>query len=436
MQAKEDGLSSKRKLSALVMVALLALAVGLGACGDDDDDDGNGGGGGEASFDLTIGGVIPLTGDLSQFGPSARKAIELATEEASQAAPGGVTVEATIEDSETSPQAGQQAATKAVSDGASCLVGAYASSVSIPIGESVASRQSVPQISPASTSPEITDLDDGGFVFRTAPSDARQGVVLADAAEGVLGGTDFTLSLAARNDPYGEGIINSFRDSWEERGGSVTGDPVLYDPELASYNSEAGQITSGNPDGYVIIDFEDPYSKVGAALVRTGNFDAENLFTADGLAFSDGIPNTIPEQSLDGATGTRPATPEGTAAAKAFARLYNQAGGPERNTFDAQSFDATLLCFLAAVAAGSSDGEAIQAELQDVSGPGGEKYTFQQLGQAVQALQDGEDIDYEGVSGPVDFDENGDPSAATYEVYAYENGALEVQEQVDFEADE
>lgn len=417
---------------ALALASGLALVLAVAACGGDG---GGGGGGGQASnasFDLTIGGVFPLTGDLSQFGPSGRQALELAGQEANkaaQAAGAQIKVTTPVEDDETKPQAGQQAATKLVSGGASCLVGAYGSAVTIPIGESVAARQSIPQISPASTSPAITTLKDNGFVFRTAPSDALQGGVLADAVEQELGGADKTLSLAARNDPYGEGIIKSFEAAWKQKGGKTTGAPVLYDPEQASFNSEADKIVAGNPDAWVIIDFEDPYTKVGAALVRTGKFDANKLFTADGLAFGDGIPKTIPAAALDGARGSRPATPENTAAAKAFDALVKKAGG-KRNTFDAQTFDAGILCFLGAVAAGSNKGADIKDQLQKVSSAPGTKYTFEQLPQAVEALRKGEDIDYEGVSGPVDFDKNGDPSSATYELYAYKGGKLEVTGQV------
>lgn len=417
----------------LALIASLVLVLGVAACGDDDDDGGPSEDAANASFDLKIGGVFPLTGDLSQFGPSGEKALELAVQVANDAAKeagADITVTSEVADDETSPQAGQQAATQLVSNGANCLVGAYGSAVTIPIAEAVASRQSVPQISPASTSPEITELDDNGFLFRTAPSDALQGGVLADAVEQELGGTDFTLSLAARNDPYGEGIIRAFQQAWEAKGGKVTGDPVLYDPEQSSFNSEADQITQGNPDAYVIIDFEDPYAKVGAALARTGEFDAKRLFTADGLAFGDGIPDTIPTAALDGARGSRPATPTDTPAANAFDKLWEEKGGADRNTFDAQTFDAAILCFLASVAAGSNEGADIRDQLQAVSGPGGTKYTFDQLAEAVEALRNGEDIDYEGVSGAVDFDDNGDPSSATYELYAYQNGKLEVTDQV------
>jgi ABC-type branched-subunit amino acid transport system substrate-binding protein len=423
-----------RKL--VVLAAVTALGGGLVACGEDEDE---GGGGAaqappEISFELAIGDLVPLTGDLSVFGPAGRKAADLAVEQIDAAVEevgSDITVSIEHADTETASQAAVQAARRLISNGASCLTGAWASSNTIPVGTSVASRQRVPQISPASTSAEISTLDDNGFVFRTAPSDNLQGVALADTVEQELGGTDFTISLAARNDAYGEGFINRFKEAWEERGGSTTG-PVLFDPQQPSYNSEAGEIVSGQPDAYVIIDFPDTYARMGAALVRTGEFDASALFTADGLA-ADRAPKGVPDRALIGAKGTRPGTPETGEAVEQFDRLFEQAGGPARGTFDAQNFDAVMLCFLAATAAGSSDGPDIQAALQEVSAPPGDKFTYLELADAIRALQDGQDIDFDGVTGPIDFDENGDPTTATYEVWTYgENGRLDVMRQ--FEA--
>ena len=426
----------RRLFSALLALAALGLALGLAACGDDDDGDG-----GEdvasASFDLTVGDLVPLTGDLSQFGPPGQKAADLAVEEASAAleeAGADITVSVEHADTQTQPQASQSAARQLVSDGATCLAGAWASADTIPVGRSVAARQQIPLISPASTSPEITDLPDDGYVFRTAPSDALQGQVLADKVEEDLGSGDGTISLAARNDAYGEGIIAQFQESWEEKGGSVTG-PVLYDPEQGSYNSEAGQIVEGDPDAFVIIDFEEPYNAVGAALARTGDFDPKNLWTADGLAL-DEIPDSIPADALDGASGTRPATPEDSDAAAAFDELFTSAPGPGRETFDAQNFDAVTLCVLAAVAAGSNEGPEIKDQIPEVAGAPGDQYDYTQLADAIAALQDGEDIDFEGVSGPLDLDENGDPTVANYEVWSYDNSKLTVQESVVREAGE
>ncbi len=424
-----------RRLLAIAGAAT-ALSLGVAACGDDDSST-TGGGDTSGTLDgLTVGALIPQTGDLSIFAPAGEKAAKLAVEQANAAlksAGSSAEVTLTVGDTETKPQATVQAANKLASDGASCFAGAWASADTIPAGQSVAAKQQIPLISPASTSPEITDLPDDGYVFRTAPSDALQGQVLADAV-GETFGTDATISVAARNDAYGEGIATQFSEAFTANGGSVNG-PVLYDPEASSYDSEAAEIVANKPDGYVIIDFEDPYGKVGAALVRTGEFDATKLYTADGLAF-DKIPDTIPSDALDGANGTRPATPEGSDVASAFNTLYadSSLSPKERNTFDAQNFDAVSLCVLAAVAAGSSDGADIQAQIQDVASAPGDKYDYTNMADAITALQNGDDIDFDGVSGPLDLDDNGDPTVATYEVFNYDGGKLVVDRQVEKKA--
>lgn len=422
--------------SILFALVVAGLPLVFAACGGDEEEGGGGAGAdvSNASFELTVGALVPLTGDLQQFGPPGQKAAELGVQEAQAALEGtDITVaDLASEDTQTSPQPAQQAAEKLISDGASCLVGPWASSETVPVGRSVAARQQIPLISPSSTSPEITDLPDDGYVFRTAPSDALQGIVLADAVEQDLGSSDATVSVAARNDPYGEGIATEFAAAWEAKGGTVTG-PELYDLELSSYNSTAENIVAGNPDRYLIIDFEEPYNAVGAALARTGDFDAANLWTADGLAFEDGIPESIPLESLAGASGTRPATPEDTDTAQAFDELYKGAPGEKaRGTFDAQNFDAVTLCVLGAVAAGSSEGPDIAEQIQAVASAPGDQYDFTQMADAVAALQAGEDIDFQGVSGPLDLDDNGDPTVGTYDVWSYDDkGKFTVEEQVE-----
>jgi len=421
----------------LLALGALTAALGLAGCGGGDDDGGTTGGGTTAGVELTIGDLVPLTGDISPFGPPGRKAADLAVEQIRAAArEAGVRTDVTVQhaDTETNPQAAVQAARQLISRGATCFAGPWASAETLAVAQSVAERQRTPIISPSSTDAAITDLDDNGFVSRTAPSDVLQARALADVVEQELGGTDATLSLAARNDAYGQGFIERFQQEWQDRGGTAR-DPVLYDPEQPSYNSEAAQITAGNPDAYVIIDFFETYVKMGGALARTGDFDASRLFTADGLA-SDAIPDNIPDDALVGARGTRPGAPERGAAVERFAQIYRAAGGPGRQTFDAQNFDATMLCYLAAAAAGSSEGTDIAEQLRAVSGPPGDRYTFLELGDAIRALANGDDIDFDGVTGPLDLDDNGDPTTATYEVYRYEpSGTLRVERQFEAQAE-
>ena len=418
-------------LPLLVAGLVLTATLGIAACGDD------GGGGGEETLNLTIGDLVPLTGDLSDFGPPGRKAADLAVDQINAAvkeAGSDHTVKIVHEDDQTDPQAGVQAARKLVdAENSTCIAGSWASSVSIPVARSVAIREGVLQISPASTGDEISDLEDDGLINRTAPPDRFQGPALSNLVEDALGGAQGkTINVGARNDAYGTNLAETFGRPWQEKGGEI-GERVIYDPDQPSYNSEAGQITSGNPDGWVIVDFPETYQKVGPALVRTGDWDPEKTFITDGLAAS-ALPKDAGRDATEGMRGTAPGSPDSGTASEAFDKLYTDAPGPDRQTFDAQNFDAVILCYLAAVAAGSTDGKDMAAELQDLTGPGGDKYTFEQLPDAINALENGDDIDYEGASGPINLNEDGDPTTGVYDIYRYRNGEIDVYDEVPVEA--
>jgi ABC-type branched-subunit amino acid transport system substrate-binding protein len=413
----------------LVFATGLVLVLGVAACGDDDDDDG--GGGGEAQLDLVIGDSIPLTGDLSDFGPPGEKASDLAVAQINDAIQqAGVehTVNVVHEDNETTPQPAVQAARKMVdADGASCITGAWASSDTIPTAQSVSIPDGILQISPASTAPAISDIDDDGLLNRTSPSDTFQAATLAETIGQDLGGAEGkTVNVGARNDEYGSAFTENFRSSWEAIGGTI-GEEVIYDPEQPSYNSEAQQITSGNPAAIVIIDFPETFIKVGPALQRTGNWDPTKAWGTDGLASSD-LPGNVGPPIVEGMRGTAPGAPERGEAEQAFRDLYDNAEprDVEAQTFDAQQFDATILCYLAAVAAGSTDGQEMADQLQDITAPGGTQYTWEQLPEMIEALQNGDDIDYEGAAGSINLNEFGDATSEVYDSYQYKNGEFVV----------
>jgi branched-chain amino acid transport system substrate-binding protein len=190
-----------RKLAARTLAAgALALSLGIAACGGDDDEGGGDAGGGQerqnTSFELMIGDLVPLTGDLSVFGEPGQAAADLAVEQINQAAQqAGVQTQVSVEhaDTETTEQAAVQAARQLTGGGATCLAGAWASANTLAVANSLAIRQRTPLISPASTSAEITELDDNGFVWRTAPSDNLQAQALADTIEQELGGVPAVL---------------------------------------------------------------------------------------------------------------------------------------------------------------------------------------------------------------------------------------------------
>ena len=385
----------------------------------------------KAGFTLTVGTALSLTGDGAVFGPAFQKSAQLAVDIANKAllrdGIKDITVKIESADDGSTPTSAVNAARKLIGDGATCIAGSIQSASTIAIANGATVPAGVAQIAPASTSATITDLDDNGLVFRIAPSDVLQGPVLAAALQKEIG-KGKTISFAARNDAFGAGLIKSTEAAWKKMGGKETHGPVLYDPGAASYDSEAQQIVAGSPDAFVILDFPATYAKVGAALLRTGKFDATKLFVGGGQ------PATIPADRSEGLDGGRARhAARRSARRSAHERVRHRVrgipGNAQRQSLDVNEFDAAMTCILAAIAAKSNSGKAIAGKLRAISGPPGDKYTFLQLPAAIKALQAGKDINYEGVAGAIDWDAKGDPASATYDFYKYINSTLTVQRQ-------
>jgi branched-chain amino acid transport system substrate-binding protein len=415
-----------RRFGVLAIAGAIAVTVGGSAAAHPDSPAAP-----KAGFTLTVGTTLSLTGDGAVFGPAFQKSAELAVDLANKALLRDGIKDTTIKiqsaDDGSTPTSAVNAARKLIGDGATCIAGSIQSASTIAIANGATVPAGVAQIAPASTSATITDLNDNGLVFRIAPSDVLQGPVLAAALQREIG-KGKTVSFAARNDAFGAGLIKSTEAAWKKLGGKETHGPVLYDPGAASYDSEAQQIVAGNPAAWVILDFPATYAKVGAALLRTGKFDATKLFVGGGQPAT--IPSTVPKDSMEGARGTRPAVPLGAPLTNAFDSQYATfPGNAQRQSLDVNEFDSAMMCILGAIAAKSNNGKAIASKLRAVSGPPGVKYTFLQLPAAIKALRAGKDINYEGIAGSIDWDAKGDPASATYDFYKYVNSALTVQRQ-------
>ena len=165
-------------------------------------------------------------------------------------------------------------------------------------------------------------------------------------------------------------------------------------------------------------------------------FDPTTTFVTDGLISGD-LAEGAGEDAVEGLRGTAPGVPDDDESAQAFDDLWNDSDiepDVERQTFDAQNFDAVILCYLAAVAAGSTEGADMAEFVQDISAPEGDQYTWDQLPDAIEALQNGDDIDYQGASGPIDMDENGDATSGVYDIYEFKNGVPEATDEVEVAA--
>ncbi len=415
-----------RRAGSIAAAALASLA--LASCGGGEDDKqperaADPGG----PLEVVIGNSVPLSGELEDFGPSAEKAAGLAIdriEEAIVKSDSRSSVKLLTEDNATDAEKATATAQKMAEEGAGCIVGPWAAADVVSAGRSVAIPENVLLISPAATLDEITNLEDRGLINRTVPPDSDQGPVVAGAIADDLGGAKGkVVDVAARADGYGEGLANSFELSWEERGGEI-GTKALYEPDTSNFEGVAERFEGSDADALVAIDFPAGFEGLVTALDRSGSYDPESTWGTDLLASTE-LGDDLGPDLLDGVRLTSPGVPD-SGAATAFAKEFGDADPDdvEAKPYAAQTFDAVVLCFLASVAAESTAGDDAAASLGAVSAPGGERFTWEQLPGALEALEEGEEIDYEGASGAIDLNQAGDPTAASYDVYSFDAGRL------------
>jgi ABC-type branched-subunit amino acid transport system substrate-binding protein len=355
---------------------------------------------------LKLGALMPMTGDLQAYGQTSLNGIELAAKEINDA--GGVLgqdMEIELGDTQTNPQSGIDAAKQLVSiNGVSGIVGALSSGVTIPVAESVTSKEGVPQISGASTSPVITGLDDNDFMFRTVPSDAFQGRALAEvvADDGMS-----SVSILYVNNDYGEGLADSFSAAFENNGGTVD-ERIAYEKGNASYRGELSNAAGGGAEALVLIGYPESGVTILRQALEGGHFD-RFVFT-DGMKAPE-IIDSVGAEVLEGSFGTAPEALTDTDSAQHFRSAYEgEYGEVPPKPFIDTAYDATWVLALAAQAAGSTDGVAVRDALRDVANPPGEQILPGDWKKAMELLADGEDINYSGASGSVNFDDNGDVS--------------------------
>jgi ABC-type branched-subunit amino acid transport system substrate-binding protein len=400
-------------------VAVLGVAgLVLTACGGDDGDDttaepkddtsSSAAPAAKGDGTLKIGTLLPQTGSLAFLGPPEFAGVDLALQDINDA--GGVNgkqVEKVDSDSgDTSTDTASQSVDRLLSNNVDAIVGAASSSVSLSVIDKITGA-GVVEISPANTSDELTTYDDKGLYFRTAPPDVLQGRVLGDL---ILSDGNSTVGILALQDSYGTGLAESTTKSITDGGGEVV-ETVVYDPKAASFSSEVGKIKAADPEAIAVIAFDET-KKIIPEMVKQGiGPDTKKIYFVDGNLAS--YEKDFPKGTLDGFKGTLP----GVAASDEFkTRLTDLKPDLTEFAYSPESYDATILVALAASAAGDDSGEAIASQMQAVS-EGGTKCTSYK--ECLDLLKDDEDIDYDGVSGPVEFNDAGDPSEATIGIYQY-----------------
>jgi len=426
----------QRRRSLRLLAIFLGLSMLAAACGDDDDteasddteedDAGSEGGGddataapefgeaapectGESDGVLSIGGLLPETGNLAFLGPPETAGAQLAVNEVNAA--GGVLGQPITyspgDSGDTSTDIANQTVDRHLNDGADVILGAASSGVSFTVIDKIVDACKI-QFSPANTSPDFTDYDEDDLYFRTAPSDVLQGRVLAEL---MVEDGHATAALLALQDPYGEGLLRYTQEPFEEAGGEVVVDRV-YDPQAANFDAEVDEVVSAEPDAVVVIGFDE------SSRIMTGLF--EQGITPDQVYLVDGnIGNALGEDftaegALVGVQGTQPA-------AEVTQEFRDQLLGVDPGLIDysygPETYDAVVITALAAELAGSDDPAQIATFINGVTREGEKCATFTEC----KALIDGgtTDIDYDGPSGPQSFSQPGEPTEASFSISTY-----------------
>ena len=359
---------------------------------------------------LRIGSLLPQTGDLAFLGPPEFAGVDLAVEDINAA--GGVLgndlEEFDADSGDGTPDLAGSDVDNLFHQKVDAHVGAAASGVSVSVIDKITGA-GVVHFSPANTAAGFDTYDDNGLYFRTAPSDRLQGQVLANLA--VEDGFS-NVAIMARQDFYGEGLAEQVKATLEEKGATVS-EYVLYSADAQNFTAEVNKVAASKPDAIVLIAFEETTKIVPQLIAKgVGPQDVQLYFVDGNTADYSGE-----KFDLTGVKGTIPVPAE---VDESFNdRLLEINPKLKDFSYSAQSYDAVVIIALAAIAAGDDSGEAIGANIIDVTKEGTQCSSFEEC---AKLLEEGEDIDYEGVSGPTDMNDTGSPASGTIGIQLYEKG--------------
>ncbi len=362
---------------------------------------------------LNLAYILPETGQLAFLGPPMISGVELAVSEIEEYG-----TEVTLASGDEAGDTGIAAeeASRLLAGGVDAIIGAAATGMTLAIIDQITGA-GVVQCSPSNTGPGLTDYADGGFYFRTAPSDALQGPVLA---EQVVADGNATLAVAARADDYGQGLLDATVEAFEAQGGEIVYADT-YDPEAATFDSVVEDLVNSGADAHALIAFAE-----GAAIVQgliAAGAPVESLYGADGIAgaaFAEEVDPNDPNV-LDGMTFTAPSS---QSTADYDAKLDEFAPDLVDRLFSPQSYDCVNIIALAAAAAGSTDSAEIRDQMIEVTVGDNECGSYAECMEFVEA---GDSIAYQSAAGDaLAFMEvregSGEPSRGAYDVSRWVDG--------------
>jgi ABC-type branched-subunit amino acid transport system substrate-binding protein len=404
-------------------VALAAASLALTACGGNDSN--NAGSGASASSSpsessaankgdgsLTVGTLLPQTGDLAFLGPPEFAGVETAINDINAA--GGVlgkpVQQKKADSGDGTPDIAGAQVDKLLSANADVVVGAAASGVSLSVINKI-TEAGVAEFSPANTSPAFDDpkTDPHNLYFRTAPSDVLQGAVLANT---VLEDGHTNVAILARQDSYGE-LLASQVEKGIKAGGGTVATKQLYSADATNFTAEVNKVASTKPDAVVLIAFNET-TKIIPTMVAKGIGPKDQQ-----VYFVDGNTADYSKDFSKGTlTGVKATYPGAELSSDFKKRMLETNPNLKDFTYGPESYDATTMVALAAEAAKSDDATTFGPKIIEISKDGTQCSSFKECS---DLLKKGEDIDYQGVSGPCDLGDTGSPTKATIGIFQYDN---------------
>ncbi len=302
----------------------------------------------------------------------------------------------------------------------SAIVGALCSGATIASANSAGIAGGVVMISPASTSPALTELDDKDLVFRTAPSDAGQGPALAAM---LMDANIKSVAVTYVNNDYGKGFADAFVAGYKEMGGEVAAS-LAHEDNKADYRAELGNLESTGAEALVVLAYADSSGQtILRQAVESGVFT--KFAGGDGMV-GDALIEAVGAEALAGMIASKPSAPK-AAGADLFATAATAAGLDPNAVFAAQAYDAAFLLALAVEKNGSTDRAGLGEALRAVASAPGETILPGEWAKAKALIAEGKDINYEGASGPHEFDGAGDVKGVYGELVVQKGSFLEVR---------
>ena len=364
-----------------------------------------------AAADVKVGSAGGITGPIAELVVDILAARNLAASHVNEQGGllGGDSYRLVPGDAQCDPKAAVDAGTKLVNvEQVVAVIGPSCSGATNGMAQSVTIPAGVAMLSDSATAPSISELDDNDLVFRAAASDAYQGRSLAELA---WANGYRSLAVTYSNDDYNAGLAGVFEAAFKELGGAISASQA-HEPDKASYRSELSTLAGAGGEGLALFAY---YGSSGITILRNS---LENGLFGKFLGADGMMDNSVIEQiGADTLRGnimlSQPASDTEGDSYKAFAAAFEAAGSNPAAPFVTHGYDVAFLMALAIEKAGAADRSGIPAALREVANAPGMVIRPGEWKKAKEAIAAGEDINYEGASGAIEFDENGDV-AGTY----------------------